>query len=111
MKASSLYESPYLSAGDIGPKLVTLAIAGVSEGVFKNGNNDDNSKLVVHFADSAKALVLSRQNAKRLIEALGDETDDWIGAKVTLTIGRVNFSGKAVASIQIAAIANPKKAK
>jgi uncharacterized OB-fold protein len=62
---------------------------------------DDGAKLIVGFAKCDKTLVCNRTNAGIIAELHGDDTDDWIGQRVTLYATKVDFSGKRVDAIRV----------
>lgn len=112
MKASRFYESDFLNAESIGLHPRELQISAVSEATVKNNDGTESTKLVVHFSNSAKPLLVNRTNAKKIIESLGDETDDWIGATLVLVTGKQTFNGRTFACIQIAGCrVSPAKTK
>lgn len=102
LKASTFYESNYLAATDVKHRPVEVTIAAVCEGTFKGNGNDEFTKLIIHFSNSAKGLVLSKTNARKIIESLGDETDDWIGATLVLAAGTVSVQGRQIPCVQVA---------
>lgn len=46
-------------------------------------------KLVLHFVEIEQSLPLNVTNNRRMIKFFGDETDAWVGQKLTLEIGDV----------------------
>jgi hypothetical protein len=62
---------------------------------------DDGPKLNVTFKGSDKTLVCNRTNASIIAELHGDDTDDWIGQRITLYATKVDFSGKRVDAIRV----------
>lgn len=45
---------------------------------------DDTEKGVVYFKEFAQGLVINETNLNRLIEMLGDETNEWHGQKIVI---------------------------
>ena len=62
-------------------------------------------KLVVYFEEEDRGLVLNRTNARRLVDAFGDDADEWVGKRVVLYTEPVDFNGKTTDAIRL------KKAK
>jgi len=108
MKLSEVYGGNYLKAEDIKDRGdVTARIASVSVAEF-----DDGKKAVLHFEGKAKTLALNVTNANMVKElADSDDTDDWIGLKVTLFATKVDFQGKRVLAIRIKEAGNGKPAQ
>ena len=102
MKVSDAFPSKYLSAedlGDIGTE-VTVTIAQVMmEDMQTQGTVE--RKLMVSFAGASKKLVLNKTNAKAIAYLWGDDTDDWIGKRITLTVQSVQFKSDIVNAIRV----------
>jgi len=105
-KVSDMFANEYLTVDDLakcaGRRSPPLTIMSVTEEDM--GNKD---KLVVSFVESAKRLPLNKTNAVQLSEDLGDETDDWRGAKVTLGVEKTMFQGKRVDCIRVVLATKP----
>ena len=106
MKASMYAgSSNWLKASDIGDDAAEqkiLTIKQVVEGVQKDKDGFEKPQLVLHFEETEKQLGLNVTNTKAVIAALGDETDDWVGGKITLFTTYVNDpGGNSVLSIRI----------
>ena len=61
----------------------------------------DREKIVVSFEEIEDLLVLNATNAKILAECYGDDTDDWIGKRISLKKVKRNFRGKPVDAIEV----------
>jgi hypothetical protein len=95
-----VFESRYLAAADVeelGGE-VTYAIRRV---VMEQVGQPKEDKAVVYFRQHKKGLVLNQTNNTRLISSLGDESDDWIGQNITLTVEQVPFQNKIVPAIRV----------
>lgn len=56
---------------------------------------EDEDKIVVHFHELKKALVLNKTNKDRIKEIAGSsETENWTGLVITLTTEMASFGGK-----------------
>lgn len=104
-KVSDLFPSKWLKTSDIEIEdeegnLVnpTYTIERVEEGEF--GPNKD-LKLVIEFSETEKKFILNKTNLGTLVSLYGDETDDWVGKRVTLFTAPAVFEGKTVQSIRI----------
>lgn len=106
MKASAYAgSSNWLKASDIGDDAAEqriLTIKSVEEGMQKDKDGFEKPQLVLHFKEVEKQFGLNVTNTKAVIAALGDETDDWVGGKITLFTTYVNDpGGNSVLSIRI----------
>jgi hypothetical protein len=62
----------------------------------------EDDKPVVYFENQSKALVLNKTNSNSLEELSGsDETDDWVGLRISLYATKVDFQGRRVPAIRI----------
>ena len=104
-KLSEVYGGNYLKAEDIKDRDVTVLIDRVTIAELDEGKK----KAVLHFKGKDKTLALNVTNANMLQEILGsDDTDDWIGNKITLFTTKVDFQGKRVLAIRIKEASNGK---
>jgi histone H3/H4 len=71
----------------------------------------EDKKLIISFEDIEEILPLNVTNARILQEAMGDETDDWIGNIIQLLPVKRNFQGKMVDAIQVMVVGQKKLRK
>lgn len=101
MKTSEAYPSKYLSAEDLGEKDLTLTIQTVDLEMIGQGAQA-SQKLVIGFKGAKKQFVVNKTNANTITKLLGtDETDDWIGQRITIGPREVEFQGEMVMSIRV----------
>jgi len=62
------------------------------------------TKMVMSFPGVDRSLVVNKSNRTALVDAFGNETDDWIGKSIRLHVGKVLFQGALVPSIAVEAI-------
>ena len=94
--ANQYFGGNYLKASDIEGEL-TLTITDV-----KVEQLDEKTKLVVHFSETDKQLVLNKINTTRIIKHMGtSETDKWPGNRITLVRSEVEYDGKDVPCIRV----------
>jgi hypothetical protein len=101
--ASDYFPTPtskYFRAGDFTKEIVGT-IQSVDRTEFKNDDGSAAAKPVLHFQDLTQALVLNKTNFTALALMLGENTNDWIGAKVALYPSRVDFKGKTMPTIKV----------
>lgn len=101
MKTSDAYPTKYLSAEDLGDKDITLTIESVELETIGQGAKATD-KLVIGFKGAKKSFVVNKTNANTISKVLGsDETDDWIGQRITIGPREVEFQGDMVMSIRV----------
>jgi hypothetical protein len=62
---------------------------------------DDGTKFLVRFEETDKALVANMINTRTIAGLYGDESDDWIGHRITLYPTETAFNGKMVPCIRV----------
>jgi hypothetical protein len=92
-----LFPSKFLKATDIAKRPLKLTI---DEVVQEDLNGE--MKAIVSFLDNGERWALNRTNYDVLAETLGEETDDWGGAQITLRAEKVLFQGKPMPAIRVA---------
>ncbi len=61
------------------------------------------------FRGKQKRLVLNKTNAKTIAGLYGDDTEGWIGKRITLVVREVEFEGSIVLAIRVSGrIPQPK---
>lgn len=103
-KIGEVYPSKFLKADDFkGQPNVTLTIkAAPLEESF------GEQKTVLYFHETEKAFTLNPTNARIMVQLLeDDETDNWPGAKVTLTPAMRNIAGQLKKVIDVTAAWRP----
>lgn len=98
----SMYDSNYLYAFDLKGRDVTVTIRDVRAVKVKNSEKEEK-KPIVYFKESkdARGLVLCKTNGKTIAQMYGNDTDAWIGKRVTLFAAMVDAFGKTVEAIRI----------
>jgi hypothetical protein len=107
VKASELYQSPYLSGEDVKGKSVACKIEAISIGEFDDRALGKRAKILLVLKDIKKPMVVGTMNARILIAKLGDDTDTWIGCEVLLTSALMIQGGKPVNALVIAEAVRP----
>jgi hypothetical protein len=97
-KLSKLFPSEYLQSADLNGKQVQVRIDKV---VLEEVGQKKDWKPVIYFQKAKKAMVLNVTNARMIESAYGDDTDDWHGKLVGLTVEKVPFQGKIVDGLRI----------
>jgi len=97
MEATRLCPPPHIEAAELtGDTVVTIKavrFADVGEAKVTKG--------VVDFEEFPRGMVLNRTNLKRIISHHGNDTEGWIGKKITLYPSETDFAGKTVPCIRV----------
>lgn len=104
-KVSEMIQSKFLRKEDLDDDVLVTIKRIVLEDM---PGDDGERRWVAHFKELPKGLVLNVTTIRTLESAFGGDTDDWIGAKVTLFVDPgVQFKGKVVGGVRL----RPHKAK
>jgi len=95
-KISQTFGASFFSSDDVTQQGETLTIDRVGE-----GDVGKESRLIMYFSDSDKALPLNKTNATAIAEKYGDETDDWEGKPVHLYRDKTTYQGKSTPCIRV----------
>ena len=110
MKLSDVFPSKYLKAEDLDADLpVTIKGSGI-ESFVDRSTGKKSEKLIIYFEGVDKGLLLNKTNFKAIVEATGqDDSANWNGNSIVLTVLDVDSFGDIVAAIRIkkATVANP----
>ena len=93
-------ESKYFRASDFSKEII-CTVESVDSCEFKNDDGSAAVKPVLHFQDMPQALVLNKTNFTALSLMFGEDTNDWIGAKVALYPSRVDYKGETMPTIKV----------
>lgn len=93
MKISDVFPSKYVKAADLEGRTVTLTIKRVAVEEMANHAGEKERKAVVYFEKATKGLVLNATNARAIAGLYGDETDHWMGKRVSIYPTRVKAFG------------------
>ncbi len=105
------YGSKYLSAADLGDKKIRTRIAKIrKEMLQQQSGKSERAKFVLYFSSLDKAMVLNATNKTVLVEKLGKNPADWIGADVGILAENTTFAGKPVKGLRLRVLSLPKKA-
>lgn len=85
-----------LKAEDLRGHEIKVSIIGSEVKDFDNGK-----KIVLSFKGKDKTLVLNKTNARKIADANGWNTDDWVGKEVVLYPDKTEFNGKMVDCIRL----------
>lgn len=100
MKISRLFPSKYVKSADLNGKTVTLTIAKLVIEEMGHGAEKER-KPVLYFQKATKGLVLNRTNAMTVVALYGDESDDWVGKRISIYPTRIRAFGAMQETIRI----------
>src|SRR5271166_1627924 len=98
MKLNEAFPSNTLTAADIKGHEPTVTIKTET---FTGRDGKKQPKLRIVFEGKEKAFICNITNAKRIEFMYGDETDDWIGKRITLFVDLVTFGNEVTEAIRV----------
>lgn len=98
MKISSSFPSAYMKASDLNGKPINVVMSKV---VMEQVGRDKDELPVLYFRGHDKGMVLNKTNTKKIVEAFGDETNEWSGGEIVLFEALVEFQGDTVAALRV----------
>lgn len=100
MKLSEAFPSNFLKAEDLGGKPVTLTIEAIDFDEIGQGR-DKEKKLIITFRKTDKKLICNKTNATTIGKLYGEDTDAWVGQRITIMPREVEYQGEMVWSIRV----------
>lgn len=102
-------KSPFMKGEDIdeGERIV-VTIKTAEEVTFPQSGD---TTPVLSFLETEQKLTLNKTRVKKCVELLGEDTDEWVGRKISLYQIDVNYNGKTMPGIAVAAAPKGKQGK
>jgi len=99
MKLNEVFPSSYIAAADLDGNEKTVTIESVEQTQFQN---DPRPKLVIKMRGTDRGFVVNKTNATTIASFYGDETDNWLGKRITLIPAQTaNPAGQQVPCIRV----------
>jgi hypothetical protein len=111
MKISEAYPSKWLAACDCEDENLTLTIAEVDMEDMKSPGGATDRKMRFGFREDVKDMIVNKTNANTVAKIYGDDTDDWIGKRITIFATDVEYQGKVTRGIRVSSKAPTKAVK
>lgn len=108
MKSTDMFPSKYLKAEDFDGDAVVVIEKVVKEKFTDPQTKQDSEKAVAYFKDVDKGLILNKTNWNLIAKQHGDESDEWIGKEIWLTVLDVEAFGDVVQAIRVKQKSKPK---
>ncbi len=105
MKGSEAYPSKFLASSDLIVNGQVKRIAVTFESVTREQITSDKgteTKPIARFVGKDKRMVVNKTNWGRIVEILGlDDSDDWLGKSIVLSVEKTRYQGKMVNGIAV----------
>ncbi len=97
----SMFDKDYLYAFMLNGREVTVEIAKVQSGKLVGEGGKSSKKPICHFKGKDKPLALNVTNCKTIAAMYGNNTDAWIGKRITIYPTTTDFGGKTCDCIRV----------
>lgn len=97
----TMFEKEFLYAFMLNGREATVQIERVTAGSVTGEGGKKSKKPICYFAGKKKPLALNATNCKTIAAMYGNNTDDWIGKRITIYPTTTEFSGKTVDCIRV----------
>lgn len=101
MDYRALFKGEYIAAVELGAKQPTMTISGIKLCKLEQEDGRQKDKGIISFREIDRGWVLNRTNAQCLAAMFGNETDNWIGKRVTLYSTPVRVGPKTEPGIRV----------
>jgi hypothetical protein len=104
------YGGKYLNAADLGDKRIRTRIVKVRKEPMQQKDGKPGRPKLVIYTTLDKPMVVNATNKNTLVDKLGGDPADWIGAEVGLLTEPTQFAGKPTRGLRLRVL-NPPKAQ
>ena len=101
------YGSKYLSATEVGDRKIRTKIARIRKQALQQQGGGTRTKFILSFGTLDKELVLNTTNKTVLVDGLGRNPADWIGAEIGLFTEPTVMAGKATKGLRLRVLNKP----
>jgi hypothetical protein len=95
-RLSETFPSKTLSAIDIPDEGAIFTITGVVELQFEDG-----PKFRISLKETEKSFIANLTNSRTIGGLYGDDTDDWVGRRISIYATEVQYGSKMVPAIRV----------
>jgi len=94
MNINDLFPRKYATGLDLNGRAVKVTIAGIKkENMTPAPGIAPADKYVLYFRETPRGVVMSKTLANQIAAALGEETDQWTGKRITLYPEAIRVAG------------------
>ena len=96
-----MFDSEYIASWDLDDD-TTLTIEKVVAGeVGGHQGNEKQKRPIMYFEGAKKGMVVNKTNAKTVAGLYGNDTEAWIGKKITLYVGECEAFGEVMSCLRV----------
>ena len=93
----------YMNAKNVASEGLVNKWLQITEAVVEDVGKQETAKpkIVLSFMETKRRLALNATNAKIISQRFGNDTNGWIGLKISLLVIKKDFGGQLVDGIQV----------
>jgi len=99
MLVTELFPDRFFAVKTLRPDHIRMQVISFIQEPMKDDGSRGDMVWVMRFRDQELALVVKPENAAKLGEIIGNDTDLWLGQFVGLKEGLTTFNGKPTACV------------
>jgi hypothetical protein len=96
-----MFDKDYLYAFMLNGREATVEIERIRAGQITGDGGKKSKKPICHFKGKEKPLALNVTNCKTIAAMYGNNTDAWIGKRITIYPTTTDFGGKTIDCIRV----------
>lgn len=102
MKLNNMFPRKYASGADLNGQSVTVTVQSMTiDKLSPHPGQPPMDRYILHFAETQKGVILSRTLTEQIASILhSDDTEEWIGRKITLFPQPLTVAGKSRIAIR-----------
>jgi hypothetical protein len=108
MRSGEVFPSKFLKAEDLDGDVIVIIESVKMEKFTDPQTKRESEKPVMFLRDVDKPVVLNKTNWAMIAKQHGDESDEWTGKEITLTVMSVESFGDVVDAIRVKPATRPK---
>jgi len=102
--ARQYYKIALLSAKVLGKRTITSTINAAYPETVVGSDKTAKDRIIIEIEDGETRIALNKNNANALIEAYGDDYDEWNGKKVRVTTKPETYMGQPTMGLNVQSV-------
>lgn len=97
----SFFDRDYIASFDLGGRDQVVTIRKVEGATLTGQGGRKTRKPVLHFEGKEKGLALNKTNARTIAAMYSNDTDNWVGKRITLYPAETMFGSERMECIRV----------
>lgn len=96
-----VYKVALLSAKVLGKRKFTSTISAAYLETVTGSDKSSKDRVIIEVEDGETRIALNKNNANNLAHAFGDDTDEWVNRKVTVSTKPEKYMGNPTMGLDV----------